>query len=82
MALANQLLQERPVNIAAMAERVGHSPARTFSTAFIHHIGLPPGRYARTQSDIATRPGDRVRQEQRTPAAARGRHSGRRAGFM
>lgn len=82
MALARQLLQERPVNIAAVTERVGYSSARMFSTAFTRHIGLPPSRYARTQSDTAMRARDRGRQEQRTPAAARGRHSGRRAAFM
>ncbi|MEI2302118.1 AraC family transcriptional regulator [Ensifer sp. MJa1] len=47
MALAKDLLRQRDVDLAAIAERVGYRSASTFSTAFSRHVGQPPGRYAR-----------------------------------
>ncbi|QRF56231.1 AraC family transcriptional regulator [Variovorax paradoxus] len=47
MALAKNLLGDRELAIAEVAERVGYSSASTFSTAFSRHVGLPPGRFAR-----------------------------------
>lgn len=48
MAVARDLLRRRELGIAEVAERVGYSSASTFSTAFSRHVGMPPGRYART----------------------------------
>ncbi len=47
MALAKDLLRQRDVDLASVAERVGYSSASTFSTAFSRHVGQPPSRYAR-----------------------------------
>ncbi|MBD9651250.1 AraC family transcriptional regulator [Ensifer sp. ENS09] len=47
MAIAKDLLRQRELDLAAVAERVGYSSASTFSTAFSRHVGQPPGRYAR-----------------------------------
>lgn len=47
MALAKDLLRRREADIAEVAERVGYGSASTFSTAFAHHVGQPPGRYAK-----------------------------------
>ena len=47
MALAKDLLRRHGVAVAAVAERVGHGSASTFSTAFSRHVGQPPGRHAR-----------------------------------
>ncbi|ARN22716.1 AraC family transcriptional regulator [Piscinibacter gummiphilus] len=48
MALAKQLLRQRELAIADIAERVGYSTVSTFGVAFTRHAGMPPGRYART----------------------------------
>ena len=47
MALAKNLLRQRELGLAEVAEQVGYSSASTFSTAFSRHVGQSPGRYAR-----------------------------------
>ena len=47
MALARQLLRQRELAIAEIAERVGYSSVSTFGVAFTRHVGMPPRRYAR-----------------------------------
>lgn len=47
MALAKDLLRDKKVAIATVAERVGYGSASTFSTAFSRHVGQSPGRYTR-----------------------------------
>ncbi len=47
MAVAKNLLRQRELAMAEVAERVGYGSASTFSTAFSRHVGEPPGRYAR-----------------------------------
>ncbi len=47
MVLAKNLLRQKEVGIAEVAQRVGYSSASTFSVAFTRHMGLPPARYAR-----------------------------------
>lgn len=47
MALAKNLLRQRELGIAEVAERVGYGSASTFSTAFSRHVGQAPGRFAR-----------------------------------
>ena len=51
MALAKQMLQQRETAIAKIAERVGYSSVGTFGVAFTRHVGMPPGRYAKSQAD-------------------------------
>lgn len=54
MALARQMLRQRELAIAEIAERVGYSSVSTFGVAFTRHVGMPPGRYAsRTLYDPA-----------------------------
>jgi transcriptional regulator GlxA family with amidase domain len=48
MALAKNLLRQRDIGIAEVAERVGYGSASTFSTAFSRHVGQAPGRFARS----------------------------------
>ncbi len=48
MALAKQLLRQREVAIADIAERVGYGSVSAFGVAFTRHVGMPPGRYARS----------------------------------
>lgn len=48
MAVAKGLLRRRDIALAEVAERVGYGSASTFSTAFSRHVGLAPGRYARS----------------------------------
>lgn len=48
MALAKDLLQRQNLSLDAVAEKVGYGSASTFSTAFSRHVGVPPGRFART----------------------------------
>ena len=50
MAIAKDLLRQRNLDLASVAERVGYGSASTFSTAFSRHVGQPPGRYARMAS--------------------------------
>lgn len=49
MALAKNLLRQRELGIAEVAERVGYGSASTFSTAFSRHVGQAPGRFARAR---------------------------------
>ncbi|MDR7305035.1 AraC family transcriptional regulator [Rhodoferax saidenbachensis] len=48
MALAKQLLRQRELPIADIAERVGYGSVSAFGVAFTRHVGMPPGRYARS----------------------------------
>ena len=50
MVLAKELLRREELTVAEIAERVGYSPASTFSVAFTRHVGLPPTHYAREQA--------------------------------
>lgn len=61
MTLARNLLRQRDIGIAEVAERVGYSSASTFSTAFSRFVGQPPGRYTRGMTDkITTRAGSQL----------------------
>ena len=51
MALAKNLLRQNRGGIADIAQRVGYSSASTFSVAFARHVGMPPTRYARSQTE-------------------------------
>lgn len=53
MALAKQLLRQRELAIADIAERVGYSSVSAFGVAFTRHVGMPPGRYARGEVEEA-----------------------------
>lgn len=55
MALARNMLQREELGLAVVAERVGYSSASTFSVAFTRHVGMPPGRYIRTQLAVSRR---------------------------
>lgn len=48
MALAKDLLQRQDLSLDAVAEKIGYGSASTFSTAFSRHVGVSPGRFART----------------------------------
>jgi AraC-like DNA-binding protein len=48
MALAKQMLRRQELTMADIAERVGYSSVSTFGVAFTRHVGMPPGRYARS----------------------------------
>ena len=54
MALAKNMLRQNEIGVAEIAERVGYSSASAFSVAFTRHVGLPPTRYARRQTEAAT----------------------------
>jgi AraC-like DNA-binding protein len=49
MAVAKDLLRQRELGLAEVAERVGYGSASNFSTAFTRHVGQPPSRYARAE---------------------------------
>ncbi|WP_413991155.1 AraC family transcriptional regulator [Labrys okinawensis] len=51
MALAKSMLRKNENGVAEIAERIGYSSASAFSVAFTRHVGLPPGRYAREQTE-------------------------------
>ncbi|USX24178.1 AraC family transcriptional regulator [Oxalobacteraceae bacterium OTU3CINTB1] len=51
MAWAKHLLRSNEGGVADVAQRVGYGSASAFSVAFARHVGLPPARYARGQSD-------------------------------
>jgi AraC-like DNA-binding protein len=51
MALAKQLLRQRELAIAEIAERVGYSSVSTFGVAFTRHVGMPPGRFSKGELD-------------------------------
>lgn len=48
MAVAKDLLRSGPVALDEVARRIGYGSASTFSTAFSRHVGIPPGRFARS----------------------------------
>jgi AraC-like DNA-binding protein len=48
MALAKEMLRGRSAKLDEVAHLVGYSSASTFSIAFSRHLGLAPGRYARS----------------------------------
>ncbi|KFC09467.1 AraC family transcriptional regulator [Trabulsiella guamensis ATCC 49490] len=50
MKIAKDLLRDNELSVTTIAERVGYSSASAFSVAFSRHVGLPPGRYARSLS--------------------------------
>lgn len=50
MALAKNMLRQPEIRVAEIAERVGYGSASAFSVAFTRHVGVPPGRYARQQT--------------------------------
>jgi AraC-like DNA-binding protein len=52
MALAKQLLRQRELAIAEIAERVGYSSVSAFGVAFMRHAGVPPGRYAKSEAIV------------------------------
>jgi AraC-like DNA-binding protein len=54
MALAKNMLRQNEGGVAEIAERVGYGSASAFSVAFTRHVGLPPARYAREQTEPAT----------------------------
>lgn len=49
MALAKQLLRQRESPIAEIAERVGYGSVSAFGVAFTRYVGMPPGRYAKSE---------------------------------
>lgn len=51
MALAKNMLRQHESSVAEIAERVGYGSASAFSVAFTRHVGIPPARYAREQTD-------------------------------
>jgi AraC-like DNA-binding protein len=55
MALAKNMLRQKDGGVAEIAERVGYGSGSAFSVAFTRHVGLPPARYAREQTEPATR---------------------------
>jgi AraC-like DNA-binding protein len=46
MAMAKQLLRQRELAIADIADRVGYRSVSSFGVAFRRHVGVSPGRYA------------------------------------
>lgn len=46
MALAKDHLRKQSLSISEVALAVGYSSASAFSTAFVRHVGVSPGRYA------------------------------------
>ena len=55
MALAKNLLRRMEGSIAEVAERVGYGSASAFTIAFTRHVGLPPGRFVREQTEAVYR---------------------------
>jgi transcriptional regulator GlxA family with amidase domain len=53
MALAKQLLRQRERAMAEIAEHVGYSSVSAFGVAFTRHVGMPPGRYSKSDVDEA-----------------------------
>jgi len=51
MGMAKQLLRQRELAIAEIAERVGYSSVSAFGVAFTRHVGIPPGRYAKGEAE-------------------------------
>jgi len=53
MALARQMLRRRECTLAQIAGRVGYSSVSAFGVAFTRHVGMPPGRYSKSETDEA-----------------------------
>lgn len=53
MAMAKQLLRQRELPIAEIAERVGYSSVSAFGVAFTRLVGMPPGRYGKGEVEAA-----------------------------
>ncbi|WP_405054176.1 helix-turn-helix domain-containing protein [Telmatospirillum sp.] len=53
MAMAKNMLRQNESGVAEIAGRVGYGSASAFSVAFSRHVGLPPARYAREQTEPA-----------------------------
>ncbi|MGF6774041.1 AraC-like DNA-binding protein [Paraburkholderia sp. GAS199] len=51
MAVARQLLRQRDLAMPEIAERVGYGSVSAFGVAFTRHVGMPPGRFAKQESD-------------------------------
>ncbi|MFM9924866.1 AraC family transcriptional regulator [Variovorax sp. H27-G14] len=51
MALARRMLRQRELAISAIAEQLGYSSVSTFGVAFTRHVGMPPGRYSRNDTE-------------------------------
>lgn len=49
MAIAKQLLRQREFAIAEIAERVGYGSVSAFGVAFTRYVGIPPGRYSKSE---------------------------------
>jgi Transposase DDE domain len=49
--LAKNMLRQNESGVAEIAECVGYGSASAFSIAFTRHVGLPPARYAREQTE-------------------------------
>ena len=47
MAVAKDLLAQKKLGLAEVAERVGYGSPSAFSVAFSRHVGKPPSHYAR-----------------------------------
>jgi AraC-like DNA-binding protein len=47
MALGKSLLRRGEGSVAEVARRVGYASASAFSTAFLRHVGTPPGQFAK-----------------------------------
>lgn len=50
MTLAKHMLRSGGHNIAEIATKIGYGSSSAFSTAFTRYAGLPPARYARSNS--------------------------------
>jgi AraC-like DNA-binding protein len=54
MAIAKQLLRQREFQLAEIAERVGYGSVSAFGVAFTRYVGIPPGRYAKSEIAVQT----------------------------
>ncbi|MEZ4454403.1 MAG: AraC family transcriptional regulator [Nannocystaceae bacterium] len=54
MAVAKGLLRQGELGLSEVAAQVGYGSASAFSTAFSHHVGQAPSRYAREHEGAAT----------------------------
>lgn len=53
MAIAKQLLRQRELAITEIAERVGYGSVSAFGVAFTRYVGMPPGRYSKSETSAA-----------------------------
>ena len=51
MALAKNLLRDKSMTVADVAERVGYSSASSFSVAFTRYVGISPGKYEQEERE-------------------------------